>query len=145
MTVEQEQKIKQMRQMGQSYSQIASDLLISINTVKSYCRRNNIGAYKIEKKEPMKEINTICKQCKKPLEQGSKGQPKKFCSEECRRAWWKANDNQIVKSAYYKLTCAECGKRFESYGNKNRKFCTHACYIKNRFEKARACHDQRAI
>jgi len=31
------------------------------------------------------------------------------------------------------MTCARCGKEFTSYGNKNRKYCSHDCYIKARF------------
>ena len=29
--------------------------------------------------------------------------------------------------------CAGCRATFESYGNKHRKYCTHACYIRTRF------------
>ena len=132
---EQKRKIHQMRNKGQSYLQIAKALDISENTIKSYCRRNNLSTKKISKPKAIKEIYTVCKHCEKPLTHGTKGQPKKFCSEECRRSWWKANDGQLMKKAYYILICQECGDKFESYGNQNRKFCGHACYIKNRFEK----------
>ena len=30
------------------------------------------------------------------------------------------------------LTCQHCGKEFESYGNKNRKYCCRTCYIASR-------------
>jgi len=150
MTTEHKEKIQQMRQEGQSYSQISATLGISENTIKSYCRRNKLAAFKDSDSNSItlkadSEIRTVCKQCGKVLEQGIKGQPKKFCSEECRRAWWKSNDSQIIKKAWYILTCAGCGKTFESYGNKNRKFCGHACYIKNRFKKERDFHDSRAV
>ncbi|RXM53885.1 RNA polymerase subunit sigma-70, partial [Clostridium tetani] len=26
-----------------------------------------------------------------------------------------------------------CGKEFSAYGNKNRKYCSHNCYIRDRF------------
>ena len=135
MTTDQKEQIQQMRQKGLSYLQIASALNISENTIKSYCRRNNLATMKSTKPQAVKEIHSSCKHCEKPLTHGTKGQPRKFCSEKCRRAWWKANDSQLMKKAYYALKCTECGKKFESYGNKNRKFCGHACYIKNRFEK----------
>ena len=135
MTDNQKEKIKEMRQDGQSYSQIASTLGISQNTIKSYCRRNNLGSTKSTEPKAEKKIYTSCKHCTKPLTHGKKGQSKKFCSEKCRRAWWKANDSELAKKAYYTLICAECGTEFESYGNKNRKYCGHACYIKNRFKK----------
>ncbi|WP_411680071.1 helix-turn-helix domain-containing protein [Clostridium thailandense] len=135
MTNIQKEKIQKLRQEGQSYSKIASALNISENTIKSYCRRNNLGATESTKTKTEKEIYSSCKHCGKPLTYGTKGQPKKFCSEECRRLWWKANDSKLDKKAYYHLSCAECGKEFESYGNKNRKFCSHACYINRRFKK----------
>ena len=86
-----------------------------------------------------------CRQCGKPLKQGIKGQPKKFCSEECRRFWWKDNDSELVRKAYYTIICAECGNKFESYGNKSRKFCGHACYINNRFKKESCLNESGAI
>jgi DNA-binding CsgD family transcriptional regulator len=139
MTEKEKEKIHLMRHNGQSYSKIASALGISKNTIKSYCRRNNLGA----KKE--KEIYTSCKQCGKALTQGTKGQPKKFCSEECRRLWWKANESQYNKKAFYTLRCIGCGEKFQSYGNKNRKFCSHACYINYRFKKVGSLNDEGAI
>jgi endogenous inhibitor of DNA gyrase (YacG/DUF329 family) len=135
MTNDQKEKIKTMRQAGKSYSQITLILGISENTVKAYCRRNNLGATVSDKPKTEKEIYISCKHCGKPLTHGKKGQPQKFCSEKCRRLWWKANDSEHVKKAYYTLICAGCGNKFESYGNKSRKFCGHACYIKYRFMK----------
>lgn len=46
--------------------------------------------------------------------------------EECCEvdAVWKAN---------YECICEYCGKTFLSYGNKNRKYCSHSCYINDRF------------
>jgi endogenous inhibitor of DNA gyrase (YacG/DUF329 family) len=141
MDADQKQQIQQMRQEGLSYSQIASALGISENTIKSFCRRNSLCTMKSPKPLVAKETHAFCKHCEKPLTHGTKGQPKKFCSEECRRAWWKANDNQLMKKAYYTFKCIGCGKKNESYGNRNRKFCGHACYIKNRFEKGGDEHD----
>jgi predicted transcriptional regulator len=145
MTSIQKEQVQKMRQEGQSYSQIALALGISENTIKSYCRRKNLGAIKNTSPKTEKNICTSCKQCGRPLKQGTKGQPKKFCSEQCRRLWWKANDSKLDKKAYYTLSCAECGRKFESYGNKNRKFCGHACYIKNRFNKLEDLNDTGAI
>lgn len=133
MTKDQKQKIQQMRHEGSSYLQIALALDISENTIKSYCRRNNLNISSRNKLQTVKETHKICMQCGKPLTHGTKGYPKKFCTEECRRIWWKSNDKQHVKKAWYNLKCAGCGKEFKSYGNRNRKFCTHACYIRKRF------------
>lgn len=135
MVESQKEEIKIMRKDGQSYSRIALALGISENTVKSYCRRNKLGINKRIKIKIEKEICTTCKHCGKSLIQGTKGQAKKFCSENCRRLWWKANESEYDKKAYYSLICVGCGKKFQSYGNKNRKFCSHSCYINYRFRK----------
>jgi IS30 family transposase len=105
MTADQKQQIQQMRQKGLSYLRIASALNIPENTIKSHCRRNNLGTFNRAKLQTAREIQTSCKHCSKPLTRRKKGQPKKFCSEECRRAWWKANDSQLMKKAYYTLIC----------------------------------------
>lgn len=34
---------------------------------------------------------------------------------------------------YYHLICRHCKKEFISYGNKERKYCSHNCYIRERF------------
>lgn len=136
---EQKQKIQLMRHQGQSYKQIAQALDISENTIKSYCRRNSVIKQNIDvhnsKAIEAKEIYKYCKQCEKSIEQNKKGQRKKFCSEECRRKWWKANEDKLSKKAYYTLICSMCKRAFESYGNKNRRFCSHNCYINMRFNK----------
>ncbi|MCX7749149.1 MAG: sigma-70 region 4 domain-containing protein [Clostridia bacterium] len=150
MNIEQKQKIFELRSNGQSYLQIAQTLRVSENTVKSFCRRNINKPEKVETSVAIKTVETKeslsdCKHCGKPLIHADKGQPKKFCSEKCRRIWWKANDGQIDRKAWYALNCSMCGIEFESYGNRNRRFCSHACYIKKRFEKGGGENDKRAI
>ena len=145
MTHQQKETIIQMRREGVSYSKISLALGISENTVKSFCRRKQISGGRTAGRRKDSKNPTACKKCGSPLIPTVKGQPKKFCSEVCRRAWWKANENKLVKKAYYVIVCAECGKDFESYGNKSRKFCGHACYIKNRFGKAGDCHDAGSV
>lgn len=135
MTNNEKEKIKVLREKGYSYSKIAVTLDISENTVKAFCRRNNLGGVRASRVNPKIEGNIKCKQCERELEQREKGARKKFCSDKCRRQWWKEHDYCIDRKAYYTLTCYECGNKFKSYGNKNRKYCSHNCYIKNRFGK----------
>jgi hypothetical protein len=33
----------------------------------------------------------------------------------------------------YHFTCIACGKRFSAYGKADRKYCSHECYINDRF------------
>lgn len=150
MNDEQKKKIVELRLNGQSYSKIASNLGVSVNTIKSYCVRNNVFIcssddenYNIPNSKKGKE--NVCGFCDKALTRSRIGQPKKFCSEECRRNWWKSNNNKINRKAWYTSTCAECGIEFKSYGNKSRKYCSHACYIKKRFQKEGDTDDSRAV
>lgn len=137
MTGEQKQTILQMRRQGMSYGQISDSLDISKNTIKSFCRRNHLQEWPAAVKEVQikTEYNDICQQCGKQLKQEQNYKPKRFCSDKCRFAWWGANRDKVNRKAFYHLLCICCGRAFESYGNKNRKYCGHACYIKDRFDK----------
>lgn len=129
-----------MRRDGAGYGKIATILGISKEAIKSFCRRNMIPSNVQDTSvDSVATITTkaldgvACKQCGKRLIQQPKHKPKRFCSDECRLSWWRDHDNQLNKKAMYTIRCAGCGQTFESYGNKARKYCGHACYIKNRF------------
>lgn len=126
---EDKRKIVLMRKRGLSYKEIEARVGISKNTIKSYCQRNNIG---IEIKE---DIVGKCKNCNTDIENASRGTKKKFCSEKCRREWWKENSFLYNRTAFYSIKCKFCGKVFKSYGNKGRKYCCHECYIRDRFRR----------
>jgi endogenous inhibitor of DNA gyrase (YacG/DUF329 family) len=130
----QKEKITQMRGEGASYSSISNKLNLSENTVKSYCRRNNLGGNAVH-------IVTIasghCQQCGNQLSPSSQQKTKRFCSDQCRMKWWRIHPDIINKKAIYPMICSCCGIFFESYGNKNRKYCSRKCYGLSR----RACHD----
>ncbi|MDY4974568.1 MAG: hypothetical protein SO075_04935 [Eubacteriales bacterium] len=90
----------------------------------------------------MERIDTtavkVCPNCGGKVIQPKTGRRRKFCSEQCRREWWSAHPEDIMRqeSANYHLTCAYCGRPFISYGNKDRKYCCHSCYIHDRFWRA---------
>nr|WP_297993491.1 hypothetical protein [uncultured Actinomyces sp.] len=48
-------------------------------------------------------------------------------------SWWHTHPMMLERRAITTHTCAGCGATFEAYGNKHRKYCTHACYIRTRF------------
>jgi len=132
---EQKKKIEYMRGMGESYAAIADALGISVNTVKSYCRRNGLGGRMAASVSTSVEPVAVCKQCGNPLVQLQGMKPRKFCSPSCRSAWWAAHPQEIRQKAVYSFTCAKCSAGFTAYGNKGRKYCSHACYVADRFEK----------
>ena len=83
MTDAQKEQVRYLRCEGLGYGAIATRLGISENTVKSFCRRNNLTG--VASKEPV----VVCRNCGRPLPQYPKRKQRKFCSEACRRAWWK--------------------------------------------------------
>ena len=124
MTDEQKQKLILLRRSGDGYGQIAAALGISINTVKSFCRRHGLAA----------EVKgSGCEQCGKAVSQNPGRKRKRFCCDACRNRWWNLHLELVKRKAMYTFTCPGCGKEFSIYGNSHRKFCCHECYIAYRF------------
>ena len=125
MTNTQKQRIAYLRGKGDSYAAIADALGISENTVKSYCRRSNIG---IGVKAEQAATVDACEGCGHPLEHTPGAKRKRFCSDKCRMMWWKAHPEAVNRKAVYRFACPACGAGFESYGNARRKYCSRACF-----------------
>lgn len=138
MTDAEKEKVRFWRCEGLSYGVIAARLGVSENTIKSHCRRNNLTGI------AAKQAILVCRHCGKPLAGLPKAKQRKFCSEACRRAWWKAHPELVHRDAFYPMVCAHCGKEYKSYGNDKRKYCSHACYITARFGKGGG-HDKGAV
>jgi endogenous inhibitor of DNA gyrase (YacG/DUF329 family) len=122
MNLSQKTNIAELRGQGETYAAIADKVGVSENTVKSYCRRNNIGV-------TAEKESGVCPNCGRPLIQLPHKRQKRFCSEKCRLAWWKAHPEALNKKAVYNFTCTVCGKRFTAYGNANRKYCSRDCAV----------------
>lgn len=116
-------KVLDMRSDGLSYAKISENTGLSINTIKSFLRRNGTKC----------KGEVLCKNCRKPLENFSRNGMKKFCCDSCRFEWWRKNA-ETNRKCIRNLICKACGKEFKSYDNKNRKYCSHECYIKYRFK-----------
>lgn len=132
MTDKQKNQIAEYREQGMSYTEISKKMDISINSIKTYCKRHGLGgvkAYKVD--EPA--VIIPCEHCGKPVKQNPGRKKKRFCSDKCRNLWWNSHMDLVKKKANYECTCVHCGKQFTSYGNKERKYCSHSCYIEDRF------------
>lgn len=129
----QKEKIADLRKRGFGYLRIAKMLGLSPNTIKSYCRRNNLFGRMGVSGVDMPVSQVFCKRCGSSLSVSPSRKSRKFCSDNCRLAWWKEHPELLNKKAFYQFNCAYCGSRFDSYGNKKRKYCSHPCYIKDRF------------
>lgn len=126
----QKEQIAILRGNGESYSKIADVLGISINTIKSFCRRNNLGG--VASSEIKQEGDGLCNQCGGPLKQIAGQKQKRFCSNKCRMAWWNSHPEKINRIGVRTFTCQTCGQDFESYGKRERKYCSRACYGKSK-------------
>lgn len=115
--------IKRLREQGYGYKKISTMLGISINSVKSYCKRME----SITKKDEI-----VCLHCGKKMKEHPLGIEKKFCSDTCRLKWWKIHTELLKKKAVYSFVCKYCGKKFTAYGNNHRIYCSRDCFAKAR-------------
>ena len=125
--MEKKEKIIELREKGYGYGKIAELLGISINTVKSFCRRNNITK---GENNQIKDI-VICPNCGEEINVIKK---KRFCSNKCRTSYWSKNQDKINRKSAEKSECIMCKKEFIDYKRNSRKYCSRSCYIKHRFE-----------
>ena len=130
MTREEKIKIQSLRAEGMKYAQIAEHTGLSINTVKSFCRRNEISA---ETEVEQDDGKTFCQYCGRLIVQVLKQKPKKFCNDACRMKWWNSHPELVHRGRDYRFKCKYCGKDFISRGSRNRKYCSRDCYISNRY------------
>lgn len=114
MTNEQKQAIITLREAGIGYGSVAKKLNLSEAAVKSLCRRIEIVSGAAQ-----------CLHCGASLPVASTGRKRRFCSDKCRMAWW--HQNRLTWTG----VCAGCGKSFSS--DRERKYCSHACYTRSRF------------
>ncbi len=132
MTSEEKNQIKRLRAEGYGYKKIADVVGIPHSTIKSFCRRNGLGGRVDSEQKTDDEIQT-CKCCGLPVKQNPGRKEKKFCSYTCRMKWWKEHPDKVERKAVYHFECVFCHKPFTAYGNANRKYCCHECYVADRF------------
>ena len=134
----QERQIRDARSQGTGYRGIASIVGLDRDTVRNYCKRHNLDldipcAKSVTASSPSA---LHCPLCGLSIEQPPLGRRRKFCSEQCRRLWWKDHQGAIQRSdtALYSKVCVSCKKPFVAYGNAHRKYCCRDCYIQGRFK-----------
>ena len=135
MTEDQKAKIKDLRMKGKGYKKIAQIIGIPENTVKSFCRRSAISR---KETDALIKPDAACECCGKSVEQISGRKKWRFCFDACRQKWWNSHLHLVQRKAVYMLTCHHCGRVFEIYGNSRRKYCSHACYIVERFGRCKS-------
>lgn len=126
MKASEKEQIESLRKEGLGYKKIAQLTGINLNTIKSFCRSNKLTSTDL--------LAFKCANCKSPLISTPKKKAKKFCCDKCRILWWNRNRNLLKSTAQIKKVCKHCGKEYPSYIRDNRKYCSHSCYILNRFK-----------
>ncbi len=128
-------KIEAYRENGVPYAEIAEILSLPLNTVKSYCKRHDLGG----RRERVSENIFLCLQCGAGVPQTPHRKVKKFCSDQCRNLWWKSHTTEIHRKSEQIFICPVCKAEFSAYSSLNRKYCSRACYGKAR----EVSHDKR--
>ena len=84
-------------------------------------------------------VKRLCPQCGKPVIQKSVGRPRKFCSDLCRRRFWKAHPESEKWDSFESLVCPVCGRVFSAQkeNRRKRKYCSRACANRGRSQKWR--------
>lgn len=124
MTNGQEIIIQRLRMAGESYTSISNKTGMAVGTIKAYCSRQGI--------KPRQDETQQCAGCGKTLLMVMKqNRPQRFCSTQCRISWWKDNRDKRVRCGAVHV-CEHCRKEYTSY-NKQSKYCSHSCYIVQRF------------
>ena len=127
MTNEQKQAIASMRDSGVPITSIAQQLGLSVNTIKSYCKRHGIHSGNQSSKNIL-----FCLQCHKEIPQAEHRKEKKFCSNKCRQLWWAENTALIPRDSQIERICPVCKTSFLSYKSKHRIYCSRTCYGKSK-------------
>lgn len=127
-------KIKQMREAGLGYMKISKELNINLSTVKSFCKRKLNGNPDAIIEEP---DNSHCLNCGKELEEKFTPRKRKFCSDECRRLYWNSHRELVKRKTGRTVTCQHCHKDFVNYEKRERKYCSIACYMEERFRNGK--------
>lgn len=133
LTQYQQRQIREARLRGAGYRAIANVFGLDRDVVRNFCVRQGLDSGATEKTTAPRLAT--CISCGRSLKQPHTGRPRKFCSVECRRAWWSSHRDAIEKSesAMYSTVCAACGTVFVAYGNRHRKYCCPECYYRDRF------------
>lgn len=135
MTEAEKASVARMRMASIPYAQIAAELGMSVNTVKAYCQRHGVKPEQDPQQKP--DVATrpdACKLCGRRLLKRAGRKPRFYCSDLCRRNWWRDHGNRAMnRRTFYATTCTGCDRVFQSYGNSKRKYCSHGCYIHTRY------------
>lgn len=128
MNSEQKRIVADLRQSGFGYTEISEQLHLSINTVKSYCKRHNLQ----RQGKQNKASTRFCLQCGTEIKQEQHRKTKKFCSDRCRMIWWREHSSLLRTPSKQTFICPVCREAFAAYSSTKQKYCSRLCYARSR-------------
>lgn len=89
-------------------------------------------------------VRRLCPMCGLPVTPNPNGRPRKFCSDACRRAFWKHHPDAEKWRSFTEFVCPVCGRTFfaQKENNRTRKYCSHACANRGRVMKGASDEDR---
>lgn len=139
MTDIQKQAVISLREDGFGYKAIATKTGISVNSVKTFLRRNGSVPCSVDSRKTDMGEKHFCRNCGVEIHSLPGRKVKVFCSRECGLKWWHSHPDQLRRKACYSFKCAECGQEFTAYGNSRRKYCSISCSVKARKHRSGIC------
>ena len=128
MKPEQKRMIEELRNSGCGYKEISEQLQISINTVKSYCKRHELTRMGKRNSGSVR----FCLQCGTEIKQEQHRKTKKFCSDRCRMIWWREHSSLLRTPSKQIFICPVCHEAFAAYSSTKQKYCSRLCYARSR-------------
>ena len=128
MKPEQKNMIQDLRNSGCGYKEISEQLQISINTVKSYCKRHELTRMGKRNSGSVR----FCLQCGTEIKQEQHRKTKKFCSDRCRMIWWREHSSLLRTPSKQTFICPVCHEAFSAYSSTKQKYCSRLCYARSR-------------
>ena len=122
----QKAQIEKMRASGFGFHEISHKMDIPVSTIKSYCYSHGIL-------DTSDQIGGVCcPQCGQPVPR-MRFKPRRFCSDACCVQYWHRHPDEMKKRSVVEQHCAHCGKTFNDYAGRGRRYCSHPCYIAARY------------
>lgn len=130
----QKEQAKILRARGMSLGKTASWTGLTKNVVSKLCKDIHPADEAIDLEEKMRG-GIACMYCGADLpRQEGVGRKAHYCGNDCRREYWRIHRAEVQKrpKSIYTHTCAYCGKTFEVYGTRERKYCNRHCFMLHR-------------
>ena len=79
-------------------------------------------------------VKKLCPMCGQPIMNKPKGRPRRFCSDSCRRRFWKRHPRAEKWDSFETRVCPVCGRMFfaQRENTRTRKYCSRACANRGR-------------